>query len=100
MFLGLENFSFNEIFRPLLLLWYVAAAVGYFYLIGPLRHRFKDSAPVKSKEKFLFLFGLFLLYFSMSGPLNVLSHIMFSAHMLQMAIAFLFVPPLLLLGLP
>lgn len=98
--LGLENFSFNEIWRPLLFLGYVAIAVGYFYLIGPLRGRFANAAPVRKREVFLFLSGLFLLYFSLSGPLNVLSHIMFSAHMLQMAISFLFVPPLILLGLP
>lgn len=98
--LGLENFSFNEIWRPLLLLIYIAIAVGYFYLIGPLRSRFEGSEPVRLRERILFLSGLFLLYISLTGPLNVLSHIMFSAHMLQMAISFLFAPPLILLGLP
>lgn len=98
--LGLENFSFYELFRPFLLIWYVAIVVGYFYLIGPKRHRFKDSEPVRRKEKFLFVFGIVLLYLSVSGPLNVLSHMMFSAHMFQMAVAFLFAPPLILIGLP
>lgn len=98
--LGLENFSFYEIWRPLLFLWYVAIGIAYFYLIGPLRGRFKDAEPVQLRYKILFVSGLFLLYFAISGPLNVLSHTLFSAHMFQMAVAFLFAPPLILIGLP
>jgi putative membrane protein len=97
---GLGNFGFSELWSPVFLLCAIAIAILYFYLTGPLRVRFKDSEPVNWELRVRFLSGLFLYYFALGGPLNILAHTMFSAHMLAMAIAYLIVPPLILLGLP
>jgi putative membrane protein len=98
--LGLEYFGFRALWSPVLLLFIIAVAVAYLYVTGPLRHRFQEAEPVKAKVKFRFLLGLFLFYLAQGGPIDLLGHMMFSAHMLSMSIAYLIVPPLILLGLP
>ena len=98
--LGLEYFGFRALWTPGLMIVIIAIAIAYLLVTGPFRNRFADSEPVKPGTKFLFLLGLFLYYLAVGGPLNLLGHLMFSAHMLSMAIAYLIVPPLVLLGLP
>ncbi len=98
--LGLQYFSFSEIWSPLFLFIIILIGLTYLYVTGPYRNRFKDSEPVTLKQKMMFLFALFLYYLAIGGPINILAHLMFSAHMLSMAIAYLIVPPLMMLGLP
>lgn len=76
--------------------------VGALYLLltGPLGKKFKDAQPVSVAKKVAFLFGLIFFYFSMGSPLDLLSHELFSMHMLKMSIEFFVVPPLILWGLP
>lgn len=99
-FLGLDQFSLVELWSPVFMLATIAIALGYYYVTGPLRHRFTNSEPVRWEQQVRFYSGLFLYYFALGGPLNILAHTMFSAHMLAMAIAYLIVPPLVLLGIP
>jgi putative membrane protein len=48
----------------------------------------------------MFLSAMVLLYVVKGSPVDLLSHIVFSAHMLQMAILYLLIPPLFILGIP
>ncbi|MBE1445777.1 cytochrome c oxidase assembly protein [Paenibacillus sp. OAS669] len=52
------------------------------------------------KGKAYFIVGLFLFYFALGGPLNLFGHFWFSIHMLQQAVLYLVVPPLLYRGMP
>lgn len=98
--LGLQYFSFTDMWN----LWEMAIAfaviVLYYWLIGPKRSSFADSKPVSAGKQALFVSGVLIHYVSVGGPLNFLGHLMFSAHMTAMSFAYLVAPPLILLGIP
>ncbi|WP_328587708.1 cytochrome c oxidase assembly factor CtaG [Alteribacter lacisalsi] len=94
------SFPARTIWTPELIVMLILFSALYFWVTGPLRHKFEDSEPVPVRRKVYFHLGLFAFYLGFGGPLYVLGHMMLSMHMLSMAIAFLIAPPLLLLGLP
>lgn len=98
--LGLQHFSFEAVWSPLTLMVYVIIGAAYLLLTGPYRTIFPDSEPVSWQRKTLFISGLFLFYFAQTGPLEILAHLMFSAHMIAMTVSYIIAPPLLLLGTP
>lgn len=53
-----------------------------------------------SPQPLIFFFGLCLAYLIIESPLSTLSHLLFSSHMLFMAVHYFIIPPLLLLGIP
>lgn len=81
-------------------LLFILIAVVYLLITGPLAAKFPAGSSVSPKKKLSFLFGLFLYYFSFGSPLAMLSHELFSMHMLQMSLLYIVMPPFLLLGLP
>lgn len=87
-------FGFRALWSP----WFLAATVIlialYFFLIRKEKYR------VTGKQQFFFVTSMVLLYLMKGGPFDLLGHLMFSAHMTGMAIVYLAVPPLMLLGLP
>jgi putative membrane protein len=93
--------GFAEIWSPSVIVAVVLLGVLYFLAIGPWRTFFRDAEPVGIGRKLSFLAALLLYYVAQGSPLNYYGHnFMFSLHMLQMAIVYLLVPPLVLLGLP
>ncbi|MGG2095764.1 cytochrome c oxidase assembly factor CtaG [Bacillus sp. S13(2024)] len=93
-------FGFEALWSPFFFLFMLAIVIGYLLIIGKYRHRFPNGEKVSKRKIFYFISGMFLLYFVKGGPIDLLGHITFSAHMLEMAIMCIVVPPLLLLGLP
>lgn len=93
-------FGFEALWSPVFLLFMLAVLVLYFLIIGPYRSKFPNGEKVSKKQIFYFTTGIILLYFVKGGPIDLLGHIVFSAHMFEMAIMYIAVPPLLLLGLP
>ncbi|GAA0366193.1 cytochrome c oxidase assembly protein [Bacillus horti] len=72
----------------------------YFLLVGRWREQYTDAEPVPASKQVYFLTGMILFILVKATPLEYYGHhYMFSAHMIQMAVIFLVVPPLLLLGL-
>ncbi|APH05381.1 cytochrome c oxidase assembly factor CtaG [Bacillus weihaiensis] len=98
--MSFDIFGFRALWSPYFLLILVLITILYFLIIGPWRHKFKESEPIPTKQKILFVLAIFTLYISKGSPVDLLGHIMFSAHMTQMAILYLVVPPLLILGIP
>lgn len=98
--LGLQYFSFAELWSPLLLAGTLLLAAGYLVLIGPLAPRFPGSAEVPLRQRVLFLGGLLVLYLAQGGPVSLLGHILFSFHMVSMAMSYLIAVPLMMLGIP
>ncbi|MEF3313723.1 cytochrome c oxidase assembly factor CtaG [Paenibacillus sp. GYB004] len=98
--LGLQYFSFAELWSPWKLAVMIAIGVGYLILIGPKRSLFADSEPVSRSKKTMFLLGITIYYLADGGPLELLGHLIFSAHMTAMSLAYLVAPPLILIGIP
>ncbi|MFZ3588078.1 cytochrome c oxidase assembly factor CtaG [Bacillus sp. DJP31] len=92
--MDISIFGFRALWSPGYLTFIVALIVLYFYLIR------KEKYAVTVKQQFFFVTSMILLYMMKGGPLDLLGHLMFSAHMTGMAIVYLAVPPLLILGLP
>lgn len=98
---GLEQyFSLSDIWSPLLLLAAVLIIVLYLGIVGPFRDRFTGSAPVVMWRKGMFVVAVLLLYFVQGGPVNVMSHLMFTFHMVMMSVSYIIVPPLIMLAIP
>lgn len=98
--LGLEYFDFADVWSPVFLAVILLMLGGYIVLIGPGAERWGSGEPTPAFRKALFILGLFLLYLAQGGPIELLGHIMFSFHMISMALSYLVAPPLLMFGLP
>lgn len=93
-------FTYTSHWNIPLNLLFLLIAVVYLFVTGPLATKFPNGEPISPKRKLAFMFGLFLYYFSFGSPLFMLSHELFSMHMLQMSIQYIVMPPFLLLGMP
>ncbi|WP_027094638.1 cytochrome c oxidase assembly factor CtaG [Cohnella thermotolerans] len=98
--LGLEYFSFSDLWSPYFLVFMLAVATLYAFIVGPWRERFADSEPVPIGKQLTFYLAAVLLYFVHGGPLSLLGHLMFTFHMTDMAISYVMVPPMLLYAIP
>jgi putative membrane protein len=98
---GLEIFSFQELWSPVFLFVMMLLGIGYYYLIGPwrLKHAPDEARPTKFKQA-LVVSGLLLFYLSQGGPLELMGHLNFTFHMVNMSLSYLIVPPIMLLGIP
>lgn len=98
--LGMQYFSFADLWSPLFLAGMLLLTAGYFVLIGPLAGRFPGSSEVPLWRRGLFLGGMLALYLAQGGPVSLLGHILFSFHMVSMALSYLVAVPLIMLGIP
>jgi putative membrane protein len=72
----------------------------YFLLTVKWRDRFEGANPVTRKEITFFLSAMFLLYIVKGSPVDLLGHILFYVHMIQMALLLFLIAPLLIMGIP
>jgi putative membrane protein len=98
--LGLEYFSFRDLWSPLFMIFMMAIIVLYTFVVGPWRHRFAGSQSVSFGRQLAFIVAIVLLYLTQGGPLSLLGHLIFTFHMTNMAIAYILVPPMLIYGIP
>ncbi|RUT48473.1 cytochrome c oxidase assembly factor CtaG [Paenibacillus anaericanus] len=98
--LGLEYFNFEQVWNLVYLAVMLLILAGYFLLVGPLSEKLGEGQSVSVGRKVLFVTGMMLLYLAQGGPIDLLGHMMFSFHMLSMALSYLIAPPLLMLGIP
>jgi len=97
--LGLQYFTFREIWSPLFLFGMAAVVILYLYVDGPYRRRHApEEQSASGWQKFSFLTGALLFYLAQAGPLSLVGHMMFSFHMLNMSLSYLIVPPIILAG--
>ena len=100
MWLELQIFGFRALWSPYILGLLVLAGLVYYVITGPKRHLFGDVGKPSIKQQFLFYGGLALLYLIKRSPIDLMSHIMLGAHMIQMALLYFLVPIMLIRGLP
>jgi putative membrane protein len=99
--LSLEIFGFRALWSPFFFISLVVVSVLFFLAATKYREKLsKDSEQITNKQAILFITSIVTLYIIKGSPLDLLGHIMFSAHMTQMAILYLVIPPLLILAIP
>ncbi|WP_110929302.1 cytochrome c oxidase assembly factor CtaG [Bacillus massiliglaciei] len=97
--MSIEVFGFRALWSPLYFTVLVLISAGYFILMR--RCRSIQAVPSLTKRQICyFLIAIVLLYAVKGSPIDLLSHIMFSAHMTQMAILYLVIPPLFIIAIP
>jgi len=100
MWLNLQIFGFRALWSPYFILFLIALSVIYYLITGPLRHKFGDYEKPTRGQQINFYSGIVVLYLVKGSPLDLLSHIMLSAHMIQMAVLFFIFPIFMLKGIP
>ncbi|WP_335870479.1 cytochrome c oxidase assembly factor CtaG [Bacillus sp. 2205SS5-2] len=96
----LEIFGFLALWSPFFLVAVIFVTVVYFLITTVWRKDFKDSEPLMKSQAITFVLAMVLLYTLKGSPLDLLGHIMFSVHMIQMAFLYLVIPPLLIVSIP
>ncbi|WP_338753869.1 cytochrome c oxidase assembly factor CtaG [Bacillus sp. FJAT-52991] len=93
-------FGFQALWSPLFMLVLAFMSVLFFLITVKWRKDFKESEPLTIRQACLFVTAILVLYAIKGSPIDLMGHIMFSYHMLQMAVLYLVVPPLLIKATP
>ena len=96
----LSIFGFRAMWSPTLIGVLVFFTVLYFLVTIKWRQDFKYSEPLKKGEAISFVFAMIMLYIIIGSPIDLMSHIMFTMHMIQMAFLLLFIPIFFIIGIP
>lgn len=98
--LALEVFGFQALWSPYFLMALTCLAIAYFLLLGKFGKKFKGSEPLTAHHAVFFVSSVFLLYIVKGSPIDLMAHLMFYMHMIQMVVFVLIVPPLFIMGIP
>lgn len=93
--MDIQIFGFEALWSPYLFAGTLIVILAYFYVTY-----FKAKEHFQAKEGVYFTSAMILFYITKGSPLDLLGHLSFSVHMVQMAFLFLVIPPFLLLGIP
>jgi putative membrane protein len=93
-------FGFQALWSPVYLAVLVFVTILYFLATTKWRGKFKGNQPLSLREAALFVSGIVLLYIIKGSPVDLYGHILFTMHMVQMALLLLLIPPLLIMGIP
>lgn len=100
MWLELQIFGFRALWSPYFLTYVLILALLYFLITGKYRHTFGGTEKPNGWQQTCFYLGLLLLYTVKGSPIDLLTHITLTAHMIQMAIYYLVFPILIIKGIP
>lgn len=100
MWLNLQIFGFRALWSPFYAMFVIGLALIYYLLTGPMRHKFGPVSKPSGKEQFCFYTAMILLYVVKGSPIDLLTHIMLTFHMAQLAVYLLLIPILVIKGIP
>jgi cytochrome c oxidase assembly factor CtaG len=86
--------------NPVVLLLLILLVGAYVYSIGPLRRKYQLSETVSRGRVVAFLLGVVVIVLCVITPLQAVSHILFTGHMIQHMLLALGAAPLLVVGVP
>lgn len=98
--MSLSIFGFQALWSPYLIGVLVFITGLYFLVTTKWRKDFKVSEPLKKGEAIYFLLAMVTIYIIKGSPLDLMAHIMFTVHMVQMALLLLLVPIFIIKGIP
>lgn len=96
----LSIFGFQALWSPYFIGVIIFLTVVYFLVTVTWRKDFKVSEPLKRSEAIYFILAMITLYIIKGSPVDLLGHIMFTVHMVQMAFLLLLIPIFLIKGIP
>ena len=96
----LSIFGFQALWSPYLIGIILFLTVIYFIVTIAWRKDFEESEPLRLSEAIYFMLAMLTLYIIKGSPIDLLGHIMFTWHMVQMAILLLLVPIFIIKGIP
>lgn len=88
-------FGFFANWSPFFFVALIFVSVVFFLTVTVWRHEIKNNRPMTKSEIITFILAMILLYIFKGSPIDLLSHIVFSFHMLQMAVLYLLIIPML-----
>ncbi|WP_106497739.1 cytochrome c oxidase assembly factor CtaG [Lentibacillus sp. Marseille-P4043] len=100
MWLELQIFGFRALWSPYYLIFVLGLCLAYYLITIRYRHKFGIKDKPTGKQLVFFYLGMVLLYIVKGSPVDLLTHIMLTAHMAQLAIYFLIFPILMIKGIP
>lgn len=100
MWLDIQIFGFRGLWSPYFLSFIIILGILYYLITGPLRFNYGVEEKPTVKQQIYFYTGLLLLYIVKGSPIDLLAHIILTAHMIQMAVYLLLFPVLMIKGIP
>src|SRR5690625_4059089 len=100
MWLDLQIFGFRALWSPYFATYLFTLCLIYFLVTGPFKEKFGGTENPTIKNQVYFYLGIIILYIVKGSPIDLLAHIMLSAHMIQLAIYFLVFPIFIIKGIP
>ena len=100
MWLELQIFGLRALWSPYFLIFVLLLSLAYYLLTGPYRKVFGEIEKATTNEKLFFYSGMIVLYIAEGSPVDLMSHIMMSAHMTQMALFYMVFPIFMIRGIP
>lgn len=100
MWLDIQIFGNVGLWSPYFASFIILIGVGYFFITGSFSRKFSSYERATLQQQIYFCISLILLYISKGSPIDLLSHIMLSMHMAQLALLFLVFPIFFILGIP
>lgn len=97
---SLSMFGFKAMWSPYFFIFTLLILSGYFLITVFWRNKFKNSEQLTVRQGVFFTTAVILLYIIKGSPIDLMAHLMFFAHMIQMAFLYLVIPPLLIKGIP
>jgi len=95
--ISLGMFGFKALWSPYLFVFLLFVIAGYFYLINKYQSKENET---ETKQKVYFILGIAIIYTAQGSPIDLIGHIIFSAHMTEMALLYLVAPIFLIIGIP
>jgi putative membrane protein len=98
--MSISIFGFRALWSPFFFILLMLVLVSYFLVTMKYRGRFSRSEPLTKGQAISFSVAILLLYIIKGSPIDLMGHLMFYAHMTQMAILCLVIPQLVIIGIP
>ncbi len=98
--MAIQIFGFRALWSPYFFVLLLLLLIGYFLITVKYRYKFSKSEPLTKGQAINFSVGIFLLYIIKGSPIDLMGHLMFYAHMIQMAVLCLIIPQFFIIGIP
>lgn len=97
---SIKIFGTMAVWSPFFLAFVILLTVVFYLVTTRWYKEFEGGRPLTRKEGSLFAVNMILLYMMYGGPVDILSHILFTFHMVQMAFVLFLIAPLVYFSVP